>query len=48
LERPFGDRALPGSWDMIIRRRPGAARDGHVAQLQSFLLQSLSSGALDK
>jgi LysR family glycine cleavage system transcriptional activator len=47
LERPFGGRSLPGSWDMIIRRRPGAARDGHVAQLQSFLLQSLSSGIPD-
>lgn len=44
LVRPFADRSLPGSWDMVIRRRPGAARDGHVAQLQNFLLQSLSSG----
>ena len=44
LVRPFGDRSLPGSSDMIIRRRPGAARDGHVAQLQHFLLQSLASG----
>jgi LysR family glycine cleavage system transcriptional activator len=44
LVRPFGDRSLPGSSDMIIRRRPGAARDGHVAQLQNFLLQSLASG----
>jgi LysR family glycine cleavage system transcriptional activator len=44
LVRPFADRSLPGSWDMIIRRRPGAARDGHVAQLQHFLLQSLASG----
>ena len=45
LVRPFADRALPGSWDMIIRRRPGAARDGHVAQLQNFLRQALISGA---
>jgi len=45
LVRPFADRSLPGSWDMIIRRRPGAARDGHVAQLQNFLRQSLGSGA---
>jgi LysR family glycine cleavage system transcriptional activator len=38
LVRPFGDRSLPGSWDFVIRRRPGAARDVHVAQLQNFLL----------
>jgi hypothetical protein len=31
---------------MIIRRRPGAAREGHVAQLRNFLLQSLASGAV--
>jgi len=43
LVRPFGDHALPGSSDMIIRRRPGAARDVHVAALQSFLLRSLSA-----
>ena len=47
LVRPFGDRSLPGSWDMIIRRRPGAARDMHVAQLQSFLLQSRASDAAE-
>ncbi len=41
---PFADRTLPGSWDMIIRRRPGAARDVHVAALQSFLLRSVASG----
>ena len=41
LVRPFGDRSLPGSSDMIIRHRPGAARDQHVAQLQTFLLESL-------
>jgi LysR family glycine cleavage system transcriptional activator len=40
LMRLFPDHALPGSWDMIIRRRPGAARDVHVAHLQKFLLQS--------
>jgi len=44
LVRPFGDRSLPGSSDMIIRRRPGAARDVHVASLQKFLLESLASG----
>jgi LysR family glycine cleavage system transcriptional activator len=47
LARPFAGRSLPGSWDMIIRRRPGAARDGHVAQLQNFLQQSLASRGLD-
>jgi len=41
LVRPFGERSLPGSSDMIIRCRPGAARDQHVAQLQTFLLESL-------
>jgi LysR family transcriptional regulator, glycine cleavage system transcriptional activator len=46
LVRPFAGRSLPGSWDMVIRRRPGAARDGHVAQLQSFLLQSLALGVV--
>jgi LysR family transcriptional regulator, glycine cleavage system transcriptional activator len=47
LVRPFGDRSLPGSSDMIIRRRPGTARDTHVAQLQNFLLQSLPSGTVE-
>jgi LysR family glycine cleavage system transcriptional activator len=36
--RPFGERSMPGSWDFVIRHRPGAARDVHVAQLQKFLL----------
>ncbi len=40
LVRPFPDRSLPGSWDVIIRQRPGTARDGHVAQLVAFLLAS--------
>ena len=44
LVRPFADRSLPGLWDMIIRRRPGAARDDHVAHLRSFLRQSLAGG----
>jgi LysR family glycine cleavage system transcriptional activator len=44
LVRPFADRSLPGSSDMIIRSRPGVARDGHVAQLQSFLLRSVAEG----
>jgi LysR family glycine cleavage system transcriptional activator len=38
LVRPFPDRAMPGSFDFVIRRRPGAARDGHVAQLLQYLL----------
>jgi LysR family glycine cleavage system transcriptional activator len=44
LVRPFAGRSLPGSLDMIIRSRPGVARDGHVAQLQSFLLGSVAEG----
>lgn len=44
LVRPFGERSMPGSWDFVIRPRPGAARDGHVGQLQNFLL-SQSGGA---
>jgi LysR family glycine cleavage system transcriptional activator len=42
LVRPFGDQSLPGSSDMIIRTRPGAARDVHVAHLLAFLLQTLA------
>jgi LysR family glycine cleavage system transcriptional activator len=38
LVRPFGDTALPGSTDFVIRPRPGATRDVHVKHLQSFLL----------
>jgi LysR family glycine cleavage system transcriptional activator len=38
LVRLFPDRALPGSWDFVIRPRPGTARDTHVSQLQRFLL----------
>jgi hypothetical protein len=30
---------LAGSSDFVIRRRPGAARDRHVAQLLEHLLQ---------
>lgn len=36
--RVFGERSMPGSWDFVIRRRPGTARDVHVAQLENFLL----------
>lgn len=34
----FPGRALPGSSDFVIRRRPGALRDRHVAQLADYLL----------
>jgi len=43
LVRPFGERAMPGSWDFIIRRRPGAVRDTHVNQLRSFLLDPVNA-----
>lgn len=43
LIRPFGDRSLPGSWDFVIRRRPGAQRDVHVDQLRKFLLAQATS-----
>jgi LysR family transcriptional regulator, glycine cleavage system transcriptional activator len=47
LTRLFTDLSLPGSADFIIRHRPGAARDQHVAQLQNFLLsQSLPAASL--
>ncbi len=39
LVRLFPARMLTGSSDFIIRRRPGAARDQHVAQLLEHLLQ---------
>ncbi|MGE0415855.1 MAG: LysR family transcriptional regulator [Acetobacteraceae bacterium] len=38
LVRPFGDRTLPGSWDVVLRRRPGAERDRHVGHLERFLM----------
>jgi LysR family transcriptional regulator, glycine cleavage system transcriptional activator len=38
LVRPFGAMAMTGSWDVVLRRRPGAQRDGHVGQLERFLL----------
>ena len=43
LVRPFPDVSLPGSWDFVIRRRPGAERDGHVTQLLNYLLESVTS-----
>jgi LysR family transcriptional regulator, glycine cleavage system transcriptional activator len=43
LVRPFPDVSLPGSWDFVIRRRPGAERDGHVTQLLNYLLESVGT-----
>ncbi|MDR3536719.1 MAG: LysR substrate-binding domain-containing protein [Acetobacteraceae bacterium] len=43
LVRPFADRALPGSWDVVLRRRPGAERDTHVGQLERFLMGETGS-----
>jgi LysR family transcriptional regulator, glycine cleavage system transcriptional activator len=37
LTRPFGDTALPGSSDFIIRGRPDATRDIHVDHLRNYL-----------
>jgi LysR family glycine cleavage system transcriptional activator len=45
LTRPFAGRSLPRSWGMVIRQRPGAARDGHVLQLQNFLMQPSTATA---
>jgi LysR family glycine cleavage system transcriptional activator len=45
LVRPFGERALPGSWDVVLRRRPGAERDGHVSQLERFLVAEAGQAA---
>jgi LysR family transcriptional regulator, glycine cleavage system transcriptional activator len=44
LVRPFGAVSLPGSWDVVLRRRPGAPRDGHVGQLEDFLLGEAGAG----
>jgi LysR family glycine cleavage system transcriptional activator len=38
LTRLFADRSLPGSWDFVIRGRPDAVRDVHVAHLRDYLL----------
>lgn len=38
LVRPFGALSSPGSFDFVIRRRPGLERDGHVGQLAAYLL----------
>ncbi len=40
LTRLFADRALPGSWDFVIRGRPDAARDVHVDHLRHYLLSA--------
>ena len=42
LVRPFGERALPGSFDVVIRTRPGVQRDPHVAQLRDYLIGAVS------
>jgi LysR family glycine cleavage system transcriptional activator len=47
LVRPFPGQAMAGSWDVIIRQRPGVARDGHVGQLLRFLLAQGTEGAAD-
>ncbi|HUB44940.1 MAG TPA: LysR substrate-binding domain-containing protein [Acetobacteraceae bacterium] len=39
LVRVFPGRALPGSSDFVIRRRPGMERDRHVGQLAEYLLE---------
>jgi LysR family glycine cleavage system transcriptional activator len=43
LVRLFPEKSLPGSWDFVIRTRPGAARDGHVRQFMDYLIQAGSS-----
>jgi LysR family transcriptional regulator, glycine cleavage system transcriptional activator len=37
LVRVFPDRALAGSSDFVVRRRPGMERDRHVGQLVEYL-----------
>ena len=44
LTRLFADRALPGSWDFVIRGRPDAARDVHVDHLRQYLLSASGEG----
>jgi LysR family glycine cleavage system transcriptional activator len=44
LTRLFAGRALPGSWDFVIRGRPDAARDVHVDHLRQYLLSASVSG----
>ncbi|HEY1935540.1 MAG TPA: LysR substrate-binding domain-containing protein [Acetobacteraceae bacterium] len=39
----FPDRTLPSSSQFVIRRRPGAARDKHVAQLTEYLVGAACS-----
>jgi LysR family transcriptional regulator, glycine cleavage system transcriptional activator len=40
LVRVFPDRVMPGSFDFVIRRRPGMERDRHVGQLAEYLLNA--------
>jgi len=44
LRRVFQRQALPGTWDFVIRSRPGAARDVHVAHLRGYLMQAAGGG----
>jgi LysR family glycine cleavage system transcriptional activator len=44
LVRLFPDRALPGSSDFVIRRRPGLERDRHVGQLAEYLIDAAAAG----
>ena len=44
LTQLFADRALPGSWDFVIRGRPDAARDVHVDHLRQYLLSASGEG----
>jgi LysR family glycine cleavage system transcriptional activator len=46
LVRPFKDSALPGAWDVVLCRRPGAERDRHVSQLERFLLEAAAENCL--
>ncbi|SDR43028.1 transcriptional regulator, LysR family [Rhizobiales bacterium GAS191] len=41
LVRPFPGHALAGSFDFVIRSRPGAQRNVHVTQLRDHLLGSI-------
>jgi LysR family transcriptional regulator, glycine cleavage system transcriptional activator len=44
LVRVFRDRLLPGSFDFVIRRRPGMERDRHVGELAEYLVDAPARG----
>ncbi len=44
LVRPFSHRALPGSYDVVIRTRSGRQRDPHVALLRDYLIGQAKAG----